>query len=506
MIEETERDIDYWKQKLQVWSNDPYQWCVDCVWTKDPADEKEPVKRFPGFAYFKVYARVWLSEPKVAVPKSRRMFMSWGNLALHLWWLIFRPGAQIGVVSKKEDDSDELIKRMVFMFGNIKEEDWPSDLRPKMTDKYNTIEFPQLGSKAMGFAQGGDQLRQFGFSRLLFDEMAFWERAKEMYSGAIPTLEGGGRITCISSAAPGFFKDLVHDQINQGEAPTPRRMYPMQGVEVWRNPKNKFVIFQLHYTANEAKRNPEYRENMKSGMPYSQFMQEFEISWETPEGKPVYTDWNKAIHGNKEEEYPDIGVPLFLGVDQGLTPACVVFQPKGADIVILREYTAENMGAERFKDYVKAQLRIDFKEWNNFKEDFIIGMDPTGFNRRDVDERTYASVWLKDFKVFPGENSFEKRKQSVEDRLVRFTKGLPTFRVNLSTCPVLVRGFSGEYHYPDKMFEVEPNKARPLKNFCANAHDALQYGLTVFNKQTKKLLTRVPEPGYAFKGGMRANG
>ena len=104
----------------------------------------------------------------------------------------------------------------------------------------------------------------------------------------------------ISSAAPGFFKKLVHDELNSKTGDTfdsERKKFPMQGIEIWKNPGNKFCVFQIHYTANPAKRDPKYKDNAKSGMPISKYNQEYEISWESYEGKPVYRDWNKAIHG-----------------------------------------------------------------------------------------------------------------------------------------------------------------------------------------------------------------
>lgn len=499
----------YWRSKLEIWVNDPWAWACDCVFTKDAVDQTNPIKRFPQhFEYLKVFTKVWMTESRVAVPKSRRMFMSWYCITLHLWDALFHQGRNIGLVSKKEDDANELVQRCLFILQNIKEEDWPKELRPKYESKFNLITFPQLNSTIQGFPQGADQLRQFTLSRIMADEMAFWEKAKEMYSSSMPTLEGGGAITAISSAAPGFFKQIVFDELNDDPAPTPKHFFPMEGVEVWRNPKNKFVIFQLHYSANEKKRDPEYRAKVRADMPYSSYMQEYEISWETHQGKPVYTDWNRKIHGNLYDEAPEVGIPLFLGVDQGLTPSCVVLQPKdGEDVVVLKEYTAENMGAERFCEMVMTNLRTDFPQWNDFKEDFILGIDPSALNRRDVDERSYASVWAKHFRVHGGAIGFDERKRSVEERLIRFKKGKPTFRVNLPSCPVLVRGFDGEYHYPDRMFEVEPNKPRPLKNFAANTHDALQYGLTVMFKHLKRAKRRVsvPVPGYAFKGGDNGN-
>lgn len=494
---------EYWAFKLETWINDPWAWMCDVVWTKDAVDEKNPIKRFPKeFEYLRVFTRIWLAEKRIAVPKSRRMFMSWCCVSLHLWDALFHKGRNIAIVSKKEDDADEIVQRAEFILKNIKEADWPSELRPQWTKTFNKIVFPQLDSQIQGFPQGADQLRQFTFSRIMADEMAFWEKAREMYASTVPTLDGGGAITSISSAAPGFFKDLVHDELNpDDERTSPKHLFPAEGIEVWRNVKNKFVIFQLHYLADPRKRDPQYRADKLAEMPYSDFMQEYEISWETHSGKPVYMDWNKKIHGNKVEEFPEIGIPLVLGIDQGLTPACIVMQPKDEDLIVLREYTAENMGAERFKAKVIAALEIDYPEWPSLKESFIMGIDPTALNRRDVDERSYADVFAKDFRVHGGENGFDKRVHEIEKWLMKFKKGRPCFRVNLMNCPVLVRGFDGEYHYPDKMFQVEPNKPRPLKNFAANCHDALQYGATVLRKLTRKRRMSVPKPSYSFSGG-----
>lgn len=497
--ENNKTEPQYWQNKLGLWVQDPWQFACDVVYTKDAVDQLSPIKRFPQhFEYLSLFTKIWKLENRIGVPKSRRMFMSWYAIVLHLWDAALHPGRNIAFVSKKEDDANELVSRALFIMNNLKEEDWPKSLRPKFDATYNKIVFPELNSSIQGFPQGADQLRQFTFSRILADEMAFWEKAEDMYSSAMPTLEGGGNFMAISSAAPGFFKRLIHDELTDEEADPPKHWHPMPGVEVWRNARNKFVIFQLHYSANEKKRDPDYRARIKSDMPYHKYMQEYEISWETNQGKPVYPDWNKSVHGIKEEIHAHIGTPLFLGVDQGLMPGCVVFQPQGEDVVILCEYTAENMGAERFKEYVKHQLRKDFPAWSRWNKDFIVGMDPSAFNRRDVDERTYAAVWQEEFDVYPGEMFFEKRKQSVENALNRFRKGSPTFLVSLARCPILVRGFDGEYHYPDKMFEVEPNKARPLKNNAATVHDALQYGLTVYLGNRVKKVSKSPSPSYNF--------
>lgn len=273
---------------------------------------------------------------------------------------------------------------------------------------------------------------------------------------------------------------------------------PMQGIQIWKNPKNRFVVFETHYTADPGKRDPSYIDPIRASMPITQFRQEFELVWESFIGMPVYRDFSKEVHGAKTKQLPHTGLPLMIGVDQGLHPAAVVCQLQEHTMVVLAEYTAENMGAERFSEQVRLNLRRDFPQWNKLDEQ-IMGMDPTGFNRRDVDERTYAHVWHEaGFSPQPGENQWEKRRQAVEQWLVKFRKGAPCFIVNTEQCPILTEGFLGGYRYPDQAGVIEPTKIKPIKDKYSQPHDALQYILTLLTKKRSVKRRAVPAPGYSW--------
>lgn len=197
--------------------SDPWEF-LKCVRTLDQVDQVNPIKAYPThIPYLNLYVRVWQRERLLLVPKSRRMKMSWTNIALYTWDSIFHVGRHNAFVSKKEDDSDELVKRSKFILDNIDETKLPRQLLPKYEVKYNRLYFPQLNSTIQGFPSGANQLRQFTFSGILADEIAFWEDAQKMYSASFPTLEGGGRFTGISSPSHGFFKLLVFDKLDQGE-------------------------------------------------------------------------------------------------------------------------------------------------------------------------------------------------------------------------------------------------------------------------------------------------
>lgn len=201
-------------RRFRLMRDDPWEF-FRAVRTLDPADKKTSIKPFPmHLEYLKLYVRTWMIEPKILVPKSRRMKISWVNIALFLWDAMFHAGRHNALVSKKEDDSNELIKRALFIVENLDADLFPRELRPKHVCTFNKLEFPEINSVVQGFPSGADQLRQFTFSGIMADEMAFWELAMKMYSASLPTLEGGGRFTGISSPAPGFFKRLVFDELD----------------------------------------------------------------------------------------------------------------------------------------------------------------------------------------------------------------------------------------------------------------------------------------------------
>jgi len=491
-------------ERFKAVRSDPWVFATKMVRTKDEVDRKNPIKPFPSnLAYQKLYMRLWQKYPKIVVPKSRRMMMSWTNIVLYLWDTMFNVGRQQAFVSKKEDDSHELLERARFILDNMDTEFLPKELIPKWQFKFGELSFPELQSRILGFPSGADQLRQFTFSGMLFDEAAFWDNAEQAYSASVPTIEGGGRMTLISSPAPGFFKRIVFDELQDGETSEklelPCGRFPMEGVEVWQNSKNKFIVYQLHYSADPKKQNPEWLDAIKSSMTVGKFRQEYDLQWDTFVGKPVYPDFSDKLHTTKDRVLPEIGLPLILGIDQGLHAAVVICQMQGQKFVVMDEIRAENMGAERFIEKVTNYLSVHYPEWSNYERDFLCYMDPSGFNKRDVDERTYATVWLKrGFKrLFPGEMLWEPRRGSVEQMLIKQNKEGPCFVIDKAHAPILVKGFAGGYRYTEKAFEIEPNKARPIKDEYSDVHDALQYAMSGFFK-TKNRTGKAPIPDLRY--------
>jgi hypothetical protein len=479
------------KQQVQnfiKYSKDPWAFLSDCVWTRDAVDAVQPIKPFPSHKqYIKFLAFMWMKHKLLALPKSRRLTASWTCCALYTWEAIFVPHRHTGFVSKKEEDSYELVLRAEFIYKNIPEWRIPSALLPKIKGGGATRKPPILAfeepsfSKIQGFPQGEDQLRQFTLSGILEDECAFWEEAEGSYAGAKPTTDGGGRLTMISSRSPGFFKKIVFDKLNSpdlnfAEIPPAEVKFPMKGVETWQNPKNGFQVIDLHYTADPEKQSTEWREAIMNGMPRRKFLMEYEKNWETFEGKPVYEDFQKGIHSVASVLKPISGLPLIIGVDFGLTPSMILGQLDGPQLRILSEHTA--LGSiDKLAKAVWSHLSMHYENWVKFPDMIFTVIDPAGTQRAQTDERTCMSMLTAAGfkKISLGPIDWETRRSSVEHFLTTFSKQGAGLLVSEVGCPTLVQGFTGGYKFSEQVYEIEPMKARPLKNNFSHPHDALQY-------------------------------
>jgi len=194
----------------------------------------------------------------------------------------------------------------------------------------------------------------------------------------------------------------------------------------------------------------------------------------TADGKPVYPEWKDKVHMATESLEPIRGLPILLGWDFGLTPACVIMQITArGQVLILRELVSEDMGIRQFANEVVKPVLVN--EFSGFSR-FSIG-DPAGNTRAQTDERTVFQELLE--AGIPTEpaptNDFIPRRESVAYFLTRMADGLPGFVLDPS-CRQLRRGFNGRYRF-ERLKTTGPARYRdrPYKDEHSHIHDALQY-------------------------------
>ena len=213
------------------------------------------------------------------------------------------------------------------------------------------------------------------------------------------------------------------------------------------------------------------------------------------DGKPVYQGvYNDAVHVARQPLGIFRGLPLFLGWDFGLTPACIIGQitPSG-QLRILRELVCTRGGVKQFAtDAVKPLLATLF---SNIP--VTSGADPAGKQASQADELTcFRQLEMLGLPTVPTPtNAFFSRRQAVIDRLTRIIGDEPAIVLDPS-CKMLRRGFLGGYKFERVQVTGEERyKDVPAKNKYSHPHDALQYlVLTADTVRTHEAAVSPPTP------------
>jgi len=192
-----------------------HDFVFDYCYTIDPHDFNNPIKLFPRKHYIERLIDVWLEERLMIVVKSRQMMATWVFIALNLWLAMFHRGQYIFFISRKESDAGldsplSLLSRALFMYNHL-----PDDMKVPLVKSSAPpiMKFPQMDSVIQGVSQDSDALRQYTASSVFNDEMAFQEKSRESYAAMKPTIDGGGRLTCVSTpnGKNNLFYELAND-------------------------------------------------------------------------------------------------------------------------------------------------------------------------------------------------------------------------------------------------------------------------------------------------------
>lgn len=193
------------------------------------------------------------------------------------------------------------------------------------------------------------------------------------------------------------------------------------------------------------------------------------------EGKPVYPLFAPAVHVAVEGIPIAAGLPVYVGVDFGLTPAAVLGQKVRGRWLEQKEIVAFDMGIVRFAEILREELATKFAACS---EVFIYG-DPAGDFRAQTDESTPFQVLRgAGLRAYPAHsNSIDLRLEVVNAQLRKMEEGKAAFLVDRAGCPYLIKGFEGGYQYERLQVSGERYRDKPDKGPYSHIHDALQYQL-----------------------------
>lgn len=223
-------------------------------------------------------------------------------------------------------------------------------------------------------------------------------------------------------------------------------------------------------------------------------------------GQIVYPEYNDDLHSAEDIKY-DPALPIYLGLDFGLTPACIVVQLSArGQFRAIKEYTSERMGLRSFlKNVVLPSIAQDFPKATIPKAP----SDPSGMaSDTIIDELSCIGEAVS--LGLPAEaartNEIEARLASVRFFLTILVDGMPGFLLSRKGCPRLRKGFIKDYYYKRMAVSGEERyRDVPEKNSASHIHDCLQYVALDFaadavaEAATPKTQVNVYNPGFHWR-------
>lgn len=217
------------------------------------------------------------------------------------------------------------------------------------------------------------------------------------------------------------------------------------------------------------------------------------------DGKPIFTNYNDALHTAQSTIPVDKSLPLILGFDFGLNATCVMAQYTNLGrLNILDEYVGEDIAIRRLiQEVVKPVL---FSKYRNLP--LIITGDPAGNKRSDTDEKSCFKEMKENglpINAVARSNSWMPRFMAVDSLLTRMLgDGKPALQVS-PNCETIRRGFIS--HYKRKRIGlVGSDLYREVAEKTIESHpmDCVQYISMVcedgFNIQKKNEHRRTSKP------------
>jgi len=206
-----------------------------------------------------------------------------------------------------------------------------------------------------------------------------------------------------------------------------------------------------------------------------------------PEGRPVYPEFRPSLHVRKLDVIP--GIPITRGWDFGYHhPVCVFTQKLGDRMHVLGELEGQE---EKIDDFAKRVLATCAKRFPEVRQ-YVDWCDPAGQQHNDKSDRTSFQI-MTTLGIVP-----RAKPRAITDGILINRILLQPRETTVSTtiCPdtgqelyetditpgmlvdpsaiKLIEGFSGGYHYPEKM-QPDEKKLPRKDNIFDHLQDAIRY-------------------------------
>lgn len=516
-VEKT-REIALWETRAELARVDKWAFLKYFVCTKDEHDETTMAKPFPQRAYLRILERIIREIPVFYLEKSRQLLISWIFAAVTLHEAMFKKSRRIADQSENQDKANALVDRQRHIYLQLlplaelfeASGEFPyAKMTGAKVGTDSSLEFPSTGSEIMAVPQGADVLRSYTWSWVFSDEINFQPKSEEGYSAAMPSVSGGGRWEGVSSANGrtwGYYvregldfhtgKKLGRNIIDSNTVTNKLLEPPLElsddekrywierqllemsqtdfdaipleqlvaccpGMRYWEN-ENGIPCIRLHYSADPNKdpvteRGKKWYATERKKYTQPKWEREYEIRYDTFEGRPVISNWQTPLFVKKPEY--DSNSPLYLSFDFGTTLCgCLFAQFKKIPdfsvhrLSLLDEIQLQNSNTHDLAAETIRLLQSKFqRSWaNNYVRAFA---DPAGLigDATSADKSLNTSIKiLNAVGIFPHTKKFGV-PESTEVLETVFGLVLPDGRPAVEiheNCVYSIGCLGGGLHYP----------------------------------------------------------
>ena len=431
--------------------------------------ENRSVRPYPvDYDYLHEYDEFLSSADVTLTLKSRRMLVSTHHVLkrLHKAWAIndrIDGSYKTVFLSQGEREAFDLVDRGVFMLNNMPEEFRvvnPADCTKSGIKFRNGGQIVSLPATAHG-------ARTFGFSDAFCDEMAFWPFARQMWSALEPTTPHIDNVSTPNSKFDMYAKFWLDEE-----------QYP------------DFARHRLHWSAHPD-RDEAWAEMKRGRMDPQQWLREYEMSFVVMAGQPVYPTFDLATHVRALKFKPTADTVLYRGFDIGYRhPACIWTWRNPVDqLYVLKEYAPVDTDGRTFLRNVKELSAAMFQKC---KYRNIVPHDARNksFMAEKKAEQSFIDLMEAEKMSVDIINGvgLQAGLEDVRHLLKIRADGRAGIVINENECPILVEGFQGGYHYPERrQHEINVPVEEPFKDhWYDDPQDALRMIASNINKEIQE--------------------
>jgi hypothetical protein len=335
--EEVLKNPKLWDIEREMCRRNPWYFIIRWIYTKDEVnpDLSRRVRKFPPWMYLKEFVNFIHDHRLTLVPKSRRMTVTWTVMAYMVWECLFHPHCNSFTQSKKDEDAKDLIDKAAHMLKRlpkfiIEEKDF--------TTMSSMIKFHHNGSRIRAVPKGADIIRMHTATTIFFDEAAFNDEFEDSLKGALPSIEGGGKLIAVSSIQISTFFDYVNDEVDEEDekdkitsSKKPEVFEPLYGLRYWQNLVNKFWVFEIHYNSHPFKDQrttlgQKWKAVEQEGKYGKNWNQEYELDIRAVYSSRIYPQFSWENNVEIAEDLTPENIPSdwtrYMALDSGIGAPC----------------------------------------------------------------------------------------------------------------------------------------------------------------------------------------